>query len=279
MNSLSLILRILAIVAALAAGALFMMSKGTLAEQQTALDEAENATAAVQAELTAANEKVTTLEASLSEQREALAEEKRKLDSARSEMYTAKQEVSRTQKQLEEARASISELENTARGLRADLLEAEQSVSTDNSEAETAQLRERIAELEESNADLRESLEAEKSSAMASRPGANSNNSSSANTGSFQSNFTPTTSRPLPVATLGIQTTIQSTSPESGLIVLANNPELGLTQGVEVRVIKDRKSFGKIKVVQLTDDLVVANILPGAESSALTPGSTVSLLR
>jgi myosin heavy subunit len=282
MNSLSLILRILAIVAALAAGALFFVSKGKLADQQAATQKAEQTTAAVQAELGTANERVTALEGSLKNEREALADEKRKLESSRSEMYTARQEVSRTQQQLSAAKKNAEELESTAKRLRSDLLDAEQSVASASKESEIAQLNERIAELEKSNADLNESLEAEKFSASTARPAAAANTGSTgslATGGSYSSNFSPSASQPLPTASIGAKTTIQSLSSENGLVVLANNPELGLSPGVEVKVIKDLKSLGKIRVVQVTDDLVVANILPGANGRAMTAGSTVSLLR
>ena len=66
MNSLSMILRILAIVAALAASALFFMGKGKLAEQQVATQKAEQTTQAVQAELSTANEQISALETRLS---------------------------------------------------------------------------------------------------------------------------------------------------------------------------------------------------------------------
>ena len=106
MNSLSMILRILAVVAAISATALFFVSKGKLAEQQAVAQKAEKATVAVQAELTGANEQISALEGSLSNERDALANEKRKLESMRSEMYTARQEVSRTQRQVSEAKKS-----------------------------------------------------------------------------------------------------------------------------------------------------------------------------
>ena len=78
MNSLSLILRILAVVAALAAAALFFISKGKLAEQLAAQQKAEQTTVAVQAELSTANDQISALEGRLSSEREASADSKRK---------------------------------------------------------------------------------------------------------------------------------------------------------------------------------------------------------
>lgn len=272
MNSLSMILRILAIVAALAAGTLFFMGKGNLAEQQAAQIKAEQATVAVQAELDSANDQIKKLENNLRTEREALADEKRTLESVRSEMYTARQEVSRTQQKLKQAKQNVAELETAASRLRSDLLEAEQALIGANKEAEFAQLNERIAELEAANADLTESLEAAEARISMLRP-------KSKTSGGYQSTFGLSESQPLPIASIGSATNIQSISPENGLIVLENTPELGLTVGYEVKVIKDLKALGKIKVVQLTDQLVVANLLPGAKTSEMTQGSSVKLLR
>jgi predicted nucleic acid-binding Zn-ribbon protein len=273
-----MILRILAIVAALAAGALFFLGKGKLAEQHAAQLKAEQATVAVQAELATANDQVSKLENNLKNEREALADEKRKLESVRSEMYTAKQEVSRTQQQLSEGKRSIQDLESTVKSLRSDLLKSEQDLMKASKEAELAQLNERIAELEESNADLKESLEMAKERAASHAAGAKSNNGTLTAGGSYSSTFNPTASQPLPTASIGAETTIQSLSAQNGLIVLANNPELGLAPGSQVTIVKDLKALGKIQVVQVTDTSIVANILPGAKTREMTEGSTIKLL-
>ena len=281
MNSLSMILRILAIVAALAASALFFMGKGKLAEQQVATQKAEQTTQAVQAELSTANEQISALETRLSSELQALADEKRTLESVRSEMYTARQEVSRTQQQLSEAKKSIKDLENTAKRLRSDLLLSEQSLAAASKEGEISQLNERIAEMEKSNAQLKESLEAAKAQTSSARVTAGGTGvaGSLSTGGAYSSTYTPTASQALPTASLGDATTIQSLSAANGLIVLANNPELGLSPGTTVKLIKDMRAIGSIQVVQVKDELVIANILPGAKTRAMDPGSTVSILR
>lgn len=281
MNSLSMILRILAIVAALAAGGIFYVSKGKLAEQQTATQQAEKAIETVKTERDKALEQLDTLKGELKTERGALTDSKRNLESARSEMYTAKQEVSRAQQQLNDSKKNISELDNTAKRLRADLLTAEQGLAAVNKEGEIAQLNERVKELENANADLKESLDSAKSMATtrATAQSSVSNNGSLTTGGAYRSTFTPTQSQPLPTASLGAETTIQTVSAENGLIALANNAALGLTPGVEVTVIADRKALGKIQIVKITDEVVVANILPGAKTRSMVKGSTVNLLR
>ena len=279
MNSLSMILRILAVVAAIAATGLFFVSKGKLAEMQAVAQKAEKATVAVKAELTAANEQISALEGSLKSERDALANEKRKLESMRSEMYTARQEVSRTQQQLSETKKSIANLESTARRLREDLLRSEQSLASASKEGEIAQLNERIAELEESNADLKESLEEAKVTSSTSRSPEVSASSKMASVNTFSSGYTATKTQALPAASVGAETTIESLSAKNGLIALANSPELGLSPGTTVTIIKKLRALGKIQVSQVSDDLVLANLLPGAKTRELAAGTTVRLLR
>jgi septal ring factor EnvC (AmiA/AmiB activator) len=279
MNSLSMILRILAVVAAIAAAGLFFVSKGKLAEMQAVAQKAEKATVAVKAELTAANEQISVLEGSLKSERDALANEKRKLESMRSEMYTARQEVSRTQQQLSETKKSIANLENTARRLREDLLRSEQSLASASKEGEIAQLNERVAELEESNADLKESLEEAKVTSSKSRSPVASASSKMASVNTFSSGITATKTQALPAASIGAETTIESLSAKNGLIALANSPELGLSPGTTVTIIKKLRALGKIQVSQVSDDLVLANLLPGAKTRELAAGTTVRLLR
>ena len=279
MNSLSMILRILAVVAAIAAAGLFFVSKGKLAEMQAVAEKAEKATVAVKAELTAANDQISALEGSLKSERDALASEKRKLESMRSEMYTARQEVSRTQQQLSETKKSIANLESTAGRLREDLLRSEQSLASASKEGEIAQLNERIAELEESNADLKESLEEAKVTSSTSRSPEVSASSKMASVNTFSSGITATKTQALPEASIGAKTTIESLSAKNGLIALANSPELGLSPGTTVTIIKKLRALGKIQVSQVSDDLVLANLLPGAKTRELAAGTTVRLLR
>jgi predicted nucleic acid-binding Zn-ribbon protein len=277
-----MILRILAVVAAIASTTLFFYSKGKLAEQQAVAQKAEQATVAVKAELTAANEQINALEDSLKKERDALANEKRKLESMRSEMYTASQEVSRKQRQVSEAKKSIAELESTTKRLRSDLLKSEQSIADTSKEDEVKQLIERVAELEKSNADLKESLEDTEVSLSTSRAPespVSSNKIASIATPTHSSDFTATKSHALPPTSNGAETTIESLSATNGLIALTNSPELGLSPGITVTIVKKLKALGKVQVSQVTDDLILANLLPGAKTREMVAGTKVSLLR
>ncbi|NBB80750.1 MAG: hypothetical protein GVY36_15100 [Verrucomicrobia bacterium] len=258
---MSLILRILAVIAAIASGALFYVGKGKLAEKEEATKAAQAATVVVQSELDEANEHIATLEGQLAEETRKHSQTKRDLENTRSEMYTASQEVSRTQQQLSQAKKNISELENEARDLRSELVETEQSLADANRAAEElAVLKEQYAELQKSKARPtapdRELTE----------PKPKPNTSVSGANEDRQAN-----------ARVGIETTIRSVSKENGLIVLANNSDLKLASGREVTIVQNSNALGKISVTEITRDLVSANILPGGKTGNLTAGSTVKI--
>lgn len=276
MKSLSIILRIVAILAAAAAVALFFMSKGKLAEKQVALEQAQAATQATQAELETANSKITTIATQLSTERKALADTKGKLESIRSEMYTAKQEVTRTQQQLKETKNTISELEDAATRLRTDLVKTEESLASASKEAELAQLNERIEELVKSNDTLKQDLIAAESlqkSYSARKPA-----ESSTSTGGYKSSFSPNNAAAVQPASIGAATTIASISSENGIIILNSTPELALTAGSQITLIQGLKALGKVQVVKVTEELVIANILPGTKLSKLSAGDTVKIM-
>ncbi|HAV12986.1 MAG TPA: hypothetical protein DCX06_05770 [Opitutae bacterium] len=276
MKSLSLILRIVAIVAAVAAAGIYFAAQGKLAEKQTELEAAQSARQAVQAELETANNQVTSLESRVSEEREALAKAKRDLESMRSEMYTARQEVTRTQQQLNEAKNQIDGLNQTAKKLRSDLISSEQSLASASNEGELARLTERVKELESTNSTLKSDLEAERSASSARAATSSATGSTVGGTSTYSINTNAPAVQP---ASIGTSTTIASVSPENGLIVLNGASELGLTPGTEITLIQDLKALGKVQVIAIQDDLAVANILPGAKTRSMVAGATVNLLR
>ncbi|CAA6676990.1 MULTISPECIES: hypothetical protein [unclassified Lentimonas] len=273
MKSLSIILRIVAIVAAAAAVALFFMSKGKLAEKQTALVNAQAATQAVQMELETANNQITSTQAQLSTERKSLADTKGKLESIRSEMYTAKQEVTRTQKQLNETKSTITELEEEATRLRANLVKTEESLAQASNEAELAQLNERIEELAKANDTLKQDLMAAESLARSS----SSRTEGSATAANQKAGFKPNMMPAAQPASIGTATTVASISTENGIIVLNSTPELGLAMGATITLIQDLTALGKVQITKVTETLAIANILPGTKLD-LDAGDTVKIL-
>ena len=294
MNALSMLLRILALLAAVAAAGLFYIGTGKLAEQEAATKTAQEAYETVQTNLQNTNEEMVKLEKKLSDERKALAAEKSKLETTRSEMYTARQELSRMQQQLTQSKENIEKLKSDTSELRKKLLAAEQQLVGSDDAARAAELAKLVESLEAKNAELAESLEAAKAEVAvatakntATGMGATSGNSSlgrwqSATPGqtfTYSSQLNPDTDASLPVASIGPTANIVSSSPRDGLIVLANDGSLGLAPGVQVKLVRELQALGSIQIVEVRSDLILANILPGAKTNAMSAGSQVQLMR
>ncbi|MFQ3240337.1 MAG: putative nucleic acid-binding Zn-ribbon protein [Lentimonas sp.] len=280
MKSLSLILRIVTIVAAAAAVALFLMSKGKLAEKQTALENAQAATQTVQTELGTANNQITAAQTQLSTERKSLADTKDKLEATRSEMYIAQQEVTRTRQQLKEIKSTITELEDAASHLRSNLVKTEETLASASKEAELSQLTERIEELAKANDTLKQDLMAAESQSRntSSRKDSSAAAAAAAAARSQIAGFKPNMAPAAQPASIGTETTVASISTTDGIIVLNSTPELGFTAGSEITLIQDLTALGKVKITKVTEQLAIANILPGTKLK-LVAGDSVKILR
>jgi hypothetical protein len=93
----------------------------------------------------------------------------------------------------------------------------------------------------------------------------------------YQSSFKPNTSPAAKSASIGAATTVASISSQNGIIVLNSTPELGLTTGATITLIQDLTALGKVKITQVTDQLAIANILPGTQLK-LSAGDSVKIL-
>ena len=271
MNRISLLLRVIAIIAAGTACILFFISKGKLAEEVAARKVADKVTKETQAELAKASKEIDNLSTSLKREQEALSDTNRKLENTRSEMYTARQEVSRAQQQLSAAKISIENLEENSKLLRNDLLQAEQSLALNNSEVELENLNVQIAELKRNNADLKESLETALSGI-----GKNNNHKESAEEDSLSSIYDETVITTATTSPFGPETEVLSL--KDGLIVLSNDASLGLVAGKQAKMIQKKRSVGTIQVIKTDNEMILASILPGANTNALTAGATISIL-
>lgn len=272
MNRISILLRIIAIIAASAACILFFISKGKLAEEVFARKAAEEASRQIQAELTEADNQIENLNSRLKTEQEVLSDTKRKLASTRSEMYTARQEVSRTQQQLSIAKNDIKRLEESAKRLRSDLLQAEQSLASASNEIEIENLNLRIAELSESNAKLEESLQ----NIVSINNSTNQNSEQAVSSNSLSELYSTPSHTAKPVSVFGPEAEILSM--KNGFIVLSNNTNLGLVAGAKANMIQKKRAIGSIQVVETNNEMILANILPGSNTSAINAGGTITIL-
>jgi len=284
MNSLSLILRIVAILAAATAVVLFVISKGTLAEQEAALKQAQASSRAMQTELAHANREIESLKTQLSTERNLVADLNTEVQSSRSEAYTAQSELERTQNQLEHTKNEISHLESDATRLREALVKTEESLASTSKESKIAQLQERINELVKANDALQQEITAAEAfdddyPAPNSRPTTDLEPlRTKPKAPMYRSSFATNIESAVKPASIGIYTVVSSISTADGIIVLDSSPELGLTVGSEITLIQGLHALGKVEITELTEQFVIANILPGAKVHRLSKGDNVKIL-
>ncbi|PXA04782.1 hypothetical protein DDZ13_06335 [Coraliomargarita sinensis] len=277
MKNLSLILRILAIVAAVAATTLFFISKGKLADMDTELTQTKQVLSSTQTELSDTQNVLQRTETQLKREQNNLAETKAELEETESKFYASQQEATRAKNALEEANTQITSLENDARELKADLVATQEELANASREAEINQLNERIAELESKNEELMVDLESK--TAIADAVTAKKQQSSPNGQGGIDTTISSLSVGGEPIQRIRLETTVNSISTNDGLIVLDSNPELGLSAGQTITLVQDLKAVGKVQIQKIEENYAVANILPGSTGTKkLSSGSKVQLL-
>lgn len=278
MNNISMMLRVFAIIAAVAATTLYFLGKGKLEEKQTQLTTTQATLRSTESELATAKQDITRLDGRLKAESDALAKSKQELEGVRAEIYTARQEVSRTQQQLGQARNQISELEESVGKLRGELVESEQMLASARSiQDESSSLQIRLRELEAAKTNLETQLEEARANAQVTggRPA-----SAGVTTGFAPGPQTGSSNGELPAFSgISQETQVDSIRASDGLIVLRALPELNFSAGQTLRVAANQQPIGRVEIFEVNDSQALAYILPGANTRNLRSGDTVSIYR
>tara|TARA_B100001093_G_scaffold460182_1_gene473818 strand:+ start:266 stop:1069 length:804 start_codon:yes stop_codon:yes gene_type:complete len=267
MKSLSLILRIIAIIAAISASVLFFIAQGKLEEKEAALTRSVEAQNDMQIELSAANDEILQLNKNLLQSRADLASSKATLDSIRSEMFTAKQEVTRNQTQIKQAQNEINNLQIDLKNARGKLIQAEREMATIDQSGELTALTNRVEELEGEKLDLELALKSAESKNIKPKNNLNRTTVASKSTSKNSSGI------------LGEELIIATASPKSGIIILNAAPGVNLSIGDQLNLVNDYESIANVQLTKITSDYIIANIMPGANNKELNPGTVVRILR
>ncbi|GEM_PF-334266 len=297
MKILSLILRIVAIIAAVVAAGAYFMTQGKLSEQESRIATIQSEAQARISDIETANQQIVKLENEAKQANNKGAESKRMLESVRSEMYTAKQELTRTQQQIKEEKNKNNELAAATDRLKADLLKTEEGLATASREGEIALLNERVRELESVNVSLKQEITTAESkmkslSTIHSSSGSADNiNSANRNSSGQTSSVTTQTTNSgysqlgkninpaAQPASIGAETTIASINSSAGIIVLNAPDSLGINAGSSLTLIRDLRSLGKVQITEVSNNLAIGNILSGANTRELRSGSSVKILQ
>ncbi|MFP4203670.1 MAG: hypothetical protein ACLFS4_05000 [Opitutales bacterium] len=284
MKNLSIILRIVAILAAIGAGALYYISQGELAEKQAQLDQTSSELEVRTEDLDSANDKIEELESELSDESEELEETEDSIESVRSEMKTAKEELSRTRRQVEELKGEVKEAKSENEELRKELAEGEEELADSVDETKLAEAEERLEELEAANEELESKLEASRKAQEESEAQKESESREETDAGKKRTQLTELSSREQTTdatVSIGPETDIASYSKDDGIILLSAHEDLNLKEGQKMTLVHEMEAVAKVQVARITDEgYAVTNMLPESPSSdKLEKGLTVTLLR
>ena len=275
MNYLSLILRIVAIFAAIAAGVLYFLLDGKLERKEKKLVQ-------VQTELQILLDKNETADLEVSELQEDLAEKTKlieetniQIEEAKAKLVAEMQESQRVQKKLIETEQKVTQQEETVTRLRQELVNAESLFAANSQENLIAQLEERIEELTATNSQLKDKIK------MLATPGKEDNpvDTEPKTNVEDSTQFTVRTLTANEVNSIKEETKIASLSTENGIIVLDANEQLNLKPGMTVDLVKASKIIARVKIININGSLAIAYIRPGANLNDLSKGDTVKILR
>jgi len=277
MNSLTLVLRIVAIVGAIAAAALFFVVQGKLGDTQERLSQTQTVLASTEATLVETQNALQQTQSELKQTTNLQAQTKTTLDNVQSQLLIAQQEVNRSKNAISDMESKVAELQREKSKLSRDLVSTQEELAAASREAEIESLNSRIDELEKKNNELAMDLEAKE--AIAEAVAAQKNQGGSKNLGQIDTTIRSLSLGGEPIKRIRLETTVNSVSQADGMVVLDKTPELELSAGQTVILVQNLQSVGKVQIQTVTDTYAIANILPGSdESSKLIPGSTVQLL-
>ena len=301
MNSLSIVLRITAILAAVVAVGLYFLSSSQLSDAKRALEAAEDRANLAALDVEDSEDALEELSAQIADLEDENDEALDRVDTLEAELTIARQEVVRQRQAVEQAKNEAREASQREVAAKEALLTSEEELTAANQDAEVRDLTSRIASLEENNESLQSSLEQARirvatletetaGSEASSRP-TNRRGFPSTRYSAYSSNVEsginrlnsrardPEVASGLEAGSLLSVTTIESVDSAAGIVALANNGDLNLATGVELSLIQNLNAIARVRVSQSTDTLAIANILPGSTPNRLVPGTSVNLLQ
>ncbi len=299
MNAFSMILRIAAVAAGIAAAVGWFLVQGKLEEKTLELEQASTEARSARNTLAEIQGNIATLESQLRTRDNEIAEEKSRSSRLNTQLLQARRDIGNFQEQATSATARVSSLEDTIRQLRTELVAVrtqaptERERTTDDAESraritelnrELEAARSRITRLE---GDL-ESAKKAAAAAVETQPGrpqtatAGTAPSGPSAPGTISIPTTATASQQMaikPVPT-GLMSSIASVDRSAGLVALNSGTKEGIQQG-QIVILRDGFSdLARVQIAEARDGISVARILPDSRNpKALRTGNTVELVQ
>jgi len=281
MKALSLILGIVAILAAAGTGYFYMETQSAKEEKTTAIAAIENEMAQVQADANDLKSKLNALETENDQLEKTKQEQSSKITRISGTLSDLQSKADRLESELKTAKATIEEREKQIADFKKEIVNIkmettkapETTTTVDNTSAEASQLaadlQEKLSAAEEKIASLEQSL----------------------NTAQSQlENFMQVKRTPGPAGgdsgridaiSSSIETVkVLEAKPKAGLVLVDFGRNRGAVQGTTIDLQQDNQVVAKIRLTEVMDDMSVANILPSSpKASTLKEGAEFITIR
>lgn len=307
MNALSMILRVAAVAAGIAAAVGWFLVQGKLEEKTMELEQASAEASSARNTLAEIQGKIATLESQLRTRDSEIAEEKSRSSRLNTQLLQARRDIGDFQEKATSATNRVSSLEDTIRQLRTELVavrteapsEADKSVANEEAQAQITKLSRELESASTRIARLESDLESAKKAAVAAegsqasgttaktpaRPGTQSTAGAASGPTTPGTISIPTAGTPIELVAVesvptGLISSIASVNRSAGLIALNSGSSQGIQPG-QVVILRDGFSdLARVQIAETRDGFSVARILPDSlNPGALRAGKSVELVQ
>jgi len=272
MKGLSIALRIIAILGAIAAVVAWVMTKGKVEEAETKIAQLETRAGNLTTQVDELDSQLTAARGEKNQISEQLADSRARINALQKENLERQRAESKLRTETRELEQKYAELESANDQLKREILDVQT-----NRPQEAAVDPAKLQELEDQLAAVREELEntKDKLSAANLRAQAASGGAPSGGTGASggqADGAAPT------IAQLNAQSaSILRSDPEKGILIISRGQVDGLQRQMEFNVAKGLEKTVRVKVGTVAPTYAVAYVLPGQDPSHLQEGDQISI--
>ncbi len=285
MNAVSLILRIVAIVGAIAAGVGWYLTNGKLDEKQTELTDTQTQLADTEAELTRTGNELTATTSQLNETESNLDRASENLAQTSAELEKTRSELSDVSSKASKLEVERNQLANEKNELQSEVLRL---VELQDFKRRYEQEQRRALELTEqlnSMRDAKSQVDSELDIALDRIAKLESGTGGAGPATATVGNREVVTSfQPLPVDIVGMKSTGQGaailrSSNDNALLVISRGTADGIEEGTELGLAVGFGTPVKVRTTRALDSYSLVSVLPGQDTRDLTEGAQVVILR
>ncbi|CAI8296867.1 MAG: Uncharacterised protein [Opitutia bacterium UBA7350] len=271
MQSLSFILRLVAIAAAISSLLIYMSAHKNLTGKAKEVLLMERKSEAVINELNEAVITIQELEAQILNERSTLAETKLALSTGQAALQISKQKTSLLAEKLQRADQQIAGLNTEMANLRDKLLSAQRKESSEGQAQTIAALETSIDILNAENEKLKTLFASEQ--ALRATIETPYKSQSLQQNQLFDPNYKTTTELKRALAE------VASINNKTRILVVSATPALNLKLGHEIQIVALGKRLGKAKIFKITDSYIVASLLPDFNTERIDVGAIVTIIK